>query len=78
VTCNPDRDKGPAKTGRGSERKMSRNIRRSRRATRASEWNPMHDEECNNHCYPIRDCCNHPAHNHAANAFQANVHTVSR
>lgn len=70
VASNPHRDKSSAKTGGGSERKMGRNICRSRRSTWASEWKPMHQEECNNSCNPIPGCCDQPANNDAANAFQ--------
>jgi hypothetical protein len=38
----------------------------------------MHDEKCNNRCNPIPACGNHPARNHAANAFQDNVHMVAK
>jgi hypothetical protein len=31
----------------------------------------MHEEQCTNRCNPIPNCCNHPAGNNAANAFQS-------
>lgn len=70
VAGNPHRDKSSAKASGGSEREMGRNICRRRRSTWASEWKPMHHEECDNRCNPIPNCRDQPASHDAADAFQ--------
>lgn len=76
VACAAHRDKPAHEAGGSREYKMGQSVPRRRWTSRASKWNPMHNEERNNCCDPITDHPNQHTGRYAANTFQIIVYTV--